>query len=461
MALGTSAGGRSWKTTTSRCKGRGLSVRARRVEPEAAPRRSASRGAASAEYGLLVALDRFRRLPRGRRRRQADRRRPDVPDPAVAVVRRDRVSGEHGRRWCRWRNPGGQCRRWRGRRAHRAVLGPGEAVGDEPAAECDDATQRNIDADADADADPHPDTDEHASGAYDRGARGALALDVLLDEGVAELAAGVELLRQCVRLGQSRVHRRTGGARVANTLPQCGRAANGASACSTARTAGSTAAVSSTQVKWSASVSRPLAGLARARLGRSYESADLQHGRHDVPRLPRRRRVRPAPSDRATKYSLCSSSPLLGVNSSLKCGRRACQRPGTPELLRAVLGRHARHHVPRPLGRPGAELLGEGGSSGTVGPAGRRRPVLAQDLELPGLHPLREEAHAVGAGDQGVEVLERGGGGQPQVHLLPDLERRHEVERERRDHTEASRERSTAPAKRSVLPVHRTTPHSR
>jgi hypothetical protein len=35
-------------------------------------------------------------------------------------------------------------------------------------------------------------------------------------------------------------------------------------------------------------------------------------------------------------------------------------------------------------------------------------------------------------------VLERGGGGQPQVNLLPDLERRHEVERERRDHTEAA-----------------------
>ena len=35
-------------------------------------------------------------------------------------------------------------------------------------------------------------------------------------------------------------------------------------------------------------------------------------------------------------------------------------------------------------------------------------------------------------------MLERGRCGQPQVDLLPDLERRHEVERERRDHTEAS-----------------------
>ncbi len=35
-------------------------------------------------------------------------------------------------------------------------------------------------------------------------------------------------------------------------------------------------------------------------------------------------------SARATKYSLCSSSPLLGVNSSLKWGSRSNHGPGTP-----------------------------------------------------------------------------------------------------------------------------------
>ena len=34
--------------------------------------------------------------------------------------------------------------------------------------------------------------------------------------------------------------------------------------------------------------------------------------------------------DRGTRYSVCNSSPKLGVKSRRKCGRRSCHGPGIP-----------------------------------------------------------------------------------------------------------------------------------
>ena len=59
----------------------------------------------------------------------------------------------------------------------------------------------------------------------------------------------------------------------------------------------------------------------------------------DVARVPRGRLsavIAAAPLSRGSRYSVCCSLPLLGVNSSRKCGSRAFHGPGMPSCWVAV-----------------------------------------------------------------------------------------------------------------------------
>ena len=135
----------------------------------------------------------------------------------------------------------------------------------------------------------------------------------------------------------ARRSRRTGGRAappscggMVDTLAQCGRAAYGASAASTAGRTGATAAASGNPGE--------VEGDAVALVRRAdpqvvgSDGADLAalHHRRDQGASARRARQASRAASRGTKYSDCSSSPLLGVNSTRKCASRSCHGPATP-----------------------------------------------------------------------------------------------------------------------------------
>ena len=130
--------------------------------------------------------------------------------------------------------------------------------------------------------------------------------------------------------------RRTGGragatscAGTVDTLAQCGRAAYGASAASTAgRTAATAVASGPGEVERDAVA---LVGRADPEVVGS-DGADLAALHHRRDQGGQRAQGTPgvAGGSRGTKYSDCSSSPLLGVNSTRKCASRSCHGPATP-----------------------------------------------------------------------------------------------------------------------------------
>ena len=103
-----------------------------------------------------------------------------------------------------------------------------------------------------------------------------------------------------------------------NSFAQCGRAPSGVSSCSIVAITGVTAAVSLIQVKCRATVSRWKLGLSHKSSGATVRiSAICRTGASKLPRLARASNA-PAATCRGTRYSDCSSSPLLGVNSARK-----------------------------------------------------------------------------------------------------------------------------------------------
>ena len=134
----------------------------------------------------------------------------------------------------------------------------------------------------------------------------------------------------------------------------------------------------------------------------------------------------------ATRYSLWISSPALGVNSARKCGRRSSQGPGTPSCRRHGVGRRVGQHVQGRLGGTGSQRLDVERRPAVVDPR------LGPDLVDVVADVAGEEADAVGAAHEGVEVLEGRGPGQALVHGLHHVEGRHRVELERGDHAEGA-----------------------
>ena len=84
--------------------------------------------------------------------------------------------------------------------------------------------------------------------------------------------------------------------------------------------------------------------------GHRADLADLQHRRDQVRGSRAPRRARRAPCSRATRYSVCSSSPLLGVKSEPEVRHALEPRARHAALLGARGRRRARHRVARTVG---------------------------------------------------------------------------------------------------------------
>src|SRR6478735_5797930 len=118
---------------------------------------------------------------------------------------------------------------------------------------------------------------------------------------------------------------------------------------------------------------------------------------------------------RGTRYSLCSSSPLLGVKASWKWGSRSYQAPGTPSCGVHTLAAEPGQRVPFDGGRGGPE---EGRSDPTIvverprWRCGRIDPALAPDLRHSVTEIVGEQTDAVGAGHHVREVVLELGPGQ-------------------------------------------------
>ena len=137
-----------------------------------------------------------------------------------------------------------------------------------------------------------------------------------------------------------------------------------------------------------------------------------------------------SPCSRATTYSDWSSSPWLGTKPSRKCGNRSPEGPGVPscsvELSQPAPGTGLRG----PVGRRRAEI-----GRARVEPIRRLHP----DLVDSALRPRREQADAVAAGEDLVEVAFDGRPWKVLEHVLAKLERGHDVERRRAPRAPARR----------------------
>src|SRR5271154_2520450 len=87
-----------------------------------------------------------------------------------------------------------------------------------------------------------------------------------------------------------------------------------------------------------------------------------------------------------TKYSVCSSAPLLGVKFILKCGSRSYQGPGIPICS--------------------VQLSAEWSAIGCIFRFAARRDLLFYpNLRGPMLLPVRKQTHAVPAGKDLLQIL--------------------------------------------------------
>ena len=114
---------------------------------------------------------------------------------------------------------------------------------------------------------------------------------------------------------------------MANSLPQWGRAWNGSSAASISGSNRRTAGQSFFQVKW-----MPITSCSKQGLSHNLSRATLRTSvTCTIGAIRSLRRATAINADgasrRGTKYSLCSSSPLLGVNSMRKCGNLSYHGP--------------------------------------------------------------------------------------------------------------------------------------
>ncbi len=149
-----------------------------------------------------------------------------------------------------------------------------------------------------------------------------------------------------------------------NTFPQCGRASSPSSAASTASTTGSTAASSEIQVKCRAALSRPYAAESHCSSAATERTSATCSTGAMRSRIASSARSAGTTVSRGTRYSDCSSSPLLGVKSSRKCGSRVNHGPVEPSCGVQDVG-----STPRTMCRgPSAGVVpshpaGSGGSS--------------------------------------------------------------------------------------------------
>ena len=185
-------------------------------------------------------------------------------------------------------------------------------------------------------------------------------------------------------------------ASVVKSLPQCGRGANGARRSSTAAMTGAHRGrvLDPGEVDGQA-----VAPVARAQPqvvgGDGAQLADLQHRRDPVADLGHRRQSARPRRRAATRYSDCSSSPALGVNSSRKCGSRSYHGPGTPSCC-----------VQWPVGMPGTGWRGPSAAaapSHRCGGAGWPADLLEPHLVGRPAAPVGEQADAVAGREQLVE----------------------------------------------------------
>ena len=167
-----------------------------------------------------------------------------------------------------------------------------------------------------------------------------------------------------------------------------------------ARTAGQ----SGRQVKWKATESRRYAGLSQR-----SSAAIVRISLTNTSGASRSRSVSSAANaatacSRATKNSLWSSSPWLGVWSSRKCGSRSSQGPGTPSCSVHASGDRSRS------GWRGTVASRAPNSSGwaVLTAAIAADAPLAPDLVDDRAAPLREQADAVARRRQLVEVVAQG-----------------------------------------------------
>ncbi len=121
---------------------------------------------------------------------------------------------------------------------------------------------------------------------------------------------------------------------------------------------------------------------------------------------------------RGTRYSVCSSSPELGVKSSLKCGSRSCHGPATPscsvQCTASCPGSGWRlPSASRPSSRPPPAHS----PSESVAP-------LHPDLAAQARCPAGEEADAVGTGERLVERVEQRRVADVVEHVLAHVEGR-------------------------------------
>ena len=168
------------------------------------------------------------------------------------------------------------------------------------------------------------------------------------------------------------------------------------------------------------------AGSATARRRRSCGSRTPAAAARTRRRAPRSASIAATACARGTRYSDWISSPLLGVKPMRKCGRRSDHGPGTPSCGVQFAGS-------RP--RIGWRSTVAGRAPKSSSRAARRDAALDPHL-VDGLAPAREDADAVAARRDLVEVLGQRLPGQALEDALAHLVGRLDVERHPRHHAE-------------------------
>lgn len=88
--------------------------------------------------------------------------------------------------------------------------------------------------------------------------------------------------------------------------------------------------MSSTHVKCSATESRPYAGPSHWASAAIVRTSQVCRTGASTAPISSTACSAAVACPRGSRYSDCSSAPLLGTNSARKCGSRSCQGPGTP-----------------------------------------------------------------------------------------------------------------------------------
>ena len=241
-------------------------------------------------------------------------------------------------------------------------------------------------------------------------------------------------------VGQPRVRRpdRLGG--IVESLPQCGRGSNGASAASMAgRTRANAVPVGlPREVERRPTPGRtPCSSTGRRRRPSGPPRSGASGANRSRTRVDRQRAPRPR-GGAACRYSLWSSAPLLGRVVHPEVRQPLVPRPGHAELLRAGV-RPASAGSGGSGRSPGSPRTASAGGSNAVTVGSTRR--LSQTCSKTGPAPLGEQADAVGARGDLVEALDGRGERQVLVEVLAHLEGRLEIEGERGDDAEGRRGR--------------------